>query len=341
MINFSSENFTGVHDKIMDALIKANTGTVPSYGTDSYTEETINIFKEHFGNDIDVFFTFNGTGANNFGLGCVVERHHSIFCSDEAHLYVNESTAPEAFLGCRLYPIKTLDGKISIDDLENNIKKADSIHFPLPKVVSITQPTECGTVYTIDELNAIKKVCVENKLLFHVDGARFFNAAAHLGVSLKNLSADIGIDILTLGGTKNGMMFGEAVVFFNSSDTRSFRYNLKRSMQMASKNRFIAVQFRATLKDGLWKNIAAHTNALAKTFESMLAETPGVEITYPVESNAIFIELSTSLQSTLAQRAGFYLWDESKNICRFMFSFDNTIEEVKTFIRQLQNAIGT
>ncbi|MEO5564025.1 MAG: aminotransferase class I/II-fold pyridoxal phosphate-dependent enzyme [Chitinophagaceae bacterium] len=335
VINFSSENFTGVHEKIMNALVQANFGTVPSYGNDSYTEKAINILKDHFGNEIDVSFTFNGTGANNFGLGCVVQSYQSIFCSDLAHLYVNESCAPEAFIGCRIYPVRSLHGKIIIECLRESIKKLNSIHHPQPKVVSITQPTECGTVYSIQELQNIKEICNENNMLFHVDGTRFFNAAVYLNQSLENISKEVGVDILTLGGTKNGMMFGEAVIFFNLPQTGGFRYHLKRSMQLASKNRFIAAQFIALFKDELWMDIATHTNLLAKRVEARLAKVPAIKIAYPVESNVVFAELPLHLQSTLRQKAGFYVWDEQKNIYRFVFSFDNTIEEVDFFIDRL------
>jgi threonine aldolase len=347
-INFSSENFSGIHPAIMNALIAANLDTVPSYGEDMYTRETVDIFKQHFGENIEVFFTFNGTGANNFGLGCVVERHQAIFCSEQAHLYVNESTAPEAFIGGRIYPVNSSNGKICIEDLENKIKSVNGIHFPQPKVISITQPTECGTVYTKEELSAIRKICSENKVLLHVDGARFFNAAASLNLSLRELSRDIGVDILTLGGTKNGLMFGEAVIFFNLPGTIPFKYNLKRSMQLASKNRFVAVQFLTLLKNELWKDIAMHTNSLARVFASMLTESSVIKIIYPVESNAVFVELPPDLQTSLKEKAGFYLWDERKNICRFMFSFDNTMDEIEFFIREAKmignkilNHIGT
>ncbi|MEO8406331.1 MAG: beta-eliminating lyase-related protein [Chitinophagaceae bacterium] len=335
MINFSSENFTGVHGKVMSALVRANSGTVPSYGNDLYTEKAVDILKEYFGKEIDVFFTFNGTGANNFGLGCVIEKYQSVFCTDIAHLYVNESTAPEAFLGCRIYPVQSFNGKIDIDELTRSIKRLNSIHHPQAKVISITQPTECGTVYSIDELLTIKKICLDNKMLFHIDGARFFNAAAHLNVSLKKISSEIGVDILTLGGTKNGIMYGEAVIFFNMPDTNSFRYHLKRSMQLASKNRFIAVQFLALFENELWKDFAVHTNNLAKTFAAEISNVPEIRIVYPVESNAVFAEIPGHLLPGLREKAGFYSWDEGKNIYRFIFSFDNTLEEIEFFTRQL------
>jgi len=176
-INFASENYAPVHPQLMEALIEANTGNQPSYGNDDITRETVQLFKKIFGDNIDVHFVFNGTGANNFGLSCMVERHHSIFCSDVAHLYVDESNAPEAVLGCRLYPVKSANGKIIIDELKKSIKRIGDVHHPQPKVISLTQPTEYGTVYTLDELKAIKDICTANNMLLHVDGARFFNAA--------------------------------------------------------------------------------------------------------------------------------------------------------------------
>ncbi|MBS1504769.1 MAG: aminotransferase class I/II-fold pyridoxal phosphate-dependent enzyme, partial [Bacteroidetes bacterium] len=231
-INFASENYAGVQADIMQALIDANTGSMPSYGNDRITAEASEAIKRHFGDDIEVYFTFNGTGANNFGIGSVAERYNSIYCSDVAHLYVDESTAPESFTNCRLYPVVSESGKIVFSELKNVIKRIGDVHHPQPGVVSITQPTEYGTVYTIDELKAIKALCVENKLMLHVDGARYFNAAAHLGKSLKEMTRDAGIDVLTLGGTKAGMMFGEAVIFFGADSKKSHKYNLKRSMQL-------------------------------------------------------------------------------------------------------------
>src|SRR5581483_10391049 len=201
-INFASENYAGVQADMMHALTKVNTGQAPSYGNDQFTAEATTVIKEHFGNDIDVYFTFNGTGANNFGLGSVTQRYHSIYCSDVAHLFVDESTAPESFTGCRLFPVRSESGKIVFEELKAAIKRIGDIHHPQPGVVSITQPTEYGTVYTLDELKAIKALCVENNLLLHVDGARFFNAAVFLNASLKQLSRNVGVDVLTLGGTK-------------------------------------------------------------------------------------------------------------------------------------------
>lgn len=336
-INFASENFAGVHPEILQALIDANKGHEPSYGHDQYTAEAIQVIKKHFGEEIDVYFTFNGTGANNFGLSCVTEKFQSIFCSEVAHLYVDESTAPESFSGCRLYPVHSENGKISAADLKFSVKRKGDIHHPQPGIVSITQPTEYGTVYNLSELRSIKKVCVENDLLLHVDGARFFNAATYLGVSLKALSQDAGIDILTLGGTKSGMMFGEAVVFFCGASNSCYRFHLKRSMQLASKQRFIAAQFNAVFENNLWYRIATHTNSLANKFEQKLSGIEGIKIAYPVETNVVFLKMPKSLFEKMQRHANFYYWKEWENEARIMFSFDNTEKQVQTFIEVLRN----
>jgi threonine aldolase len=335
-INFASENYAGVQQDIMQALADVNTGSAPSYGNDGYTAEGVAAIKSHFGDHIEVFFTFNGTGANNFGLGAAAARYNSIYCSDVAHLYVDESTAPESFTGCRLYAIKSEAGKISPADLKAAVKRAGDIHHPQPGVVSLTQPTEYGTVYTIAELQAIKAICNDNNLLLHVDGARFFNAAVYLDASLKEMTRETGIDILTLGGTKAGMMYGEAVIFFNKDSSGSRKYHLKRSMQLASKNRFIAAQFSAMLNNDLWKKLAIQTNMLAKEFERQISGISGIRIAQPVETNAVFLNMSPELHAKMQQHAYFYYWNDLKGEVRLVFSFDNTTEEITEFVQLLK-----
>jgi threonine aldolase len=334
IINFASENYAGTQSDMLQALIDANNGHVPSYGNDRFTADVQQLLKENFGNDIEVYFTFNGTGANNFGLGCVTEKYNSIFCSDVAHLYVDESTAPESFIGCRIYPVKSRSGKIAPGDLKLAIKRAGDVHHPQPKVVSITQPTEYGTVYTIEELQLLKAICVQNNMLLHADGARFFNAAVHLNTSLKQMTEYI--DVLTLGGTKAGMMFGEAVIFFRKELNHSYKFNLKRSMQLASKNRFIAAQFTAILRNNLWLKLAKHTNSLAKRFENEVAGVPGVVVAHPVQTNAIFLKMSKALHLKMQPHANFYYWNEQKDEARLIFSFDNTEDEIVDFVKLLR-----
>jgi threonine aldolase len=218
--------------------------------------------------------------------------------------------------------------------LRSAIIRAGDIHHPQPKVVSLTQPTEYGTIYTLEELKLIKAVCVENNMLLHVDGARFFNAAVHLNVSLKQMTEHT--DILTLGGTKAGMMFGEAVIFFSSKANGSYKYHLKRSMQLASKNRFIAAQFQAMLKDNLWQKLAQHTNDLAKRFEQEVKGIPGVAIAHPVQTNSVFLTMSPSLYEKMHRHFHFYYWNDLKSEVRLVFSFDNTVDEILEFVRLLK-----
>ncbi|MFD0939193.1 threonine aldolase family protein [Pedobacter boryungensis] len=336
-MNFSSENFDAVHPAMMQALVDANTGFESSYGKDSYTLAATKLFKEEFGEEIAVYFTFNGTGANNFALAAITESYQSIFCADIAHCYVDEATAPEAFSGCRLYPITTVNGKITLDGLQTQLKRKGDVHHPQANVVTLTQPTEYGTIYSLEELRAIKAFCVSNGLLLHVDGARFFNAAAALNVSLKELSE--GVDVLTLGGTKLGMMYGEAVIFFASTLSSSLKFTHKRSMQLASKNRYISVQFQAILREKLWLQLANYTNHLAKCFEKEIKKLNNIQIIYPVQSNVVFLKMSKSLYLKMQSYASFYYWDEQREEARLVFSFSNTLAEIKKFVEILNEEI--
>jgi len=336
-LNFSSENFAGVHPTLMHALQKANIGHVPSYGGDRFTSDAIAMFKQSFGDDIDVYFAFNGTGANNFGIGSLTERYQAVYCSDVAHLYVDEGTAPESFTGCRLYPIRSEDGKIIPAELLNSLQRIGDIHHPQPGIVSITQPTEYGTVYTLDEMRVIKGICQDHGLLLHVDGARLFNAAVSLNVPLKTITQDVGVDVLTIGGTKIGMMFGEAVVFFNRGNAGVHKFHLKRSMQLASKNRFIAAQFSALFHDDFWRQLATRPNDLAKRFENEIAGISWLKIAYPVQTNAMFANMPKENYLKLQEHINFYYWNERRQEARFMFSFDNTDAEVTALVKLIKD----
>ncbi|MBS1598831.1 MAG: aminotransferase class V-fold PLP-dependent enzyme [Bacteroidetes bacterium] len=332
-MNFASENYDGVHPRILKAVIKSNKGFVPSYGADNYTEKTIAKFAEILGaKDIDVFFCFNGTGANNFALSSISEKHASILCSDVAHIYNAESTAPEAFTGCRLFPVKSKDGKIMMEDLILQLSRTKDVHFPFPSTLTISQPTEHGTIYNIQELKQISKLCKQHRLLLHIDGARIFNALSAMNCSLSDFIKLSSVDALTIGGTKSGLMFGEAVVFFKNHRFKNLRYNHKRSMQLASKNRFIAVQFEELLKKEFWKTIAAYTNGLAKYFEQQIKKTGASQIVYTVETNTVFLYMKKDLFLKLKSTAEFYLWDEQLEIARFVFSFSNTRKEIDNFL---------
>lgn len=339
-MNFSSENFDKTHPEILKALINSNTGFAASYGKDDDTAKTVELFKVAFGTkEIDVFFCFNGTGANNFALSSITKKYNSIFCSDVSHLYVDESTAPETFTGCRLYPVKTNNGKIILDEFLLKIKRIGDVHHPQPAVLSISQPTEYGTVYTLTEVKKIAKHCKENNILLHIDGARIFNAVTAMNCTLGNFTKISCVDVLTVGGTKSGLMFGEAVVFFKSKRFSNFKYNHKRSMQLASKNRFLAVQFSELFREELWKTIANHTNNLAKYFEQEILKIDPAMILYPVETNMVFMKIDSGLFHKLKPFANFYMWNIEREEARLVFSFSNTKKEIDIFLEKYKEVI--
>jgi threonine aldolase len=327
---FASDNYSGVHPEVMEALLRANTGHAGSYGADEYTERAIAKFKEHLGNDIEVYFAYNGTGANVLGLSALTRSFNSIICSDLAHINVDESTAPEKFLGSKLITIPTKDGKIYPNEIENKIQRVDDQHHPQAKVISISQSTEYGTVYTIDEVKAISAVAKKNNLFLHMDGSRISNAAVSLNKDFASFTRDAGVDVLSFGGTKNGMMFGEAIVFFNPEPAQYFKYIRKQGMQLHSKMRFISAQFEALLSNDLWKRNASHSNRMAKLLEAEL-KSANVQITRPVDANGIFAMLPPAIISELQEEHYFYVWDEKTSEVRLMCSFDTTEDEVKSF----------
>ncbi|HEY9048730.1 MAG TPA: low specificity L-threonine aldolase [Ohtaekwangia sp.] len=335
---FASDNYSGVHPEVMEALLRANTGHAGSYGADEYTERAIAKFKTYFGNDIEVYFAYNGTGANVLGLSSLTRSFNSIICSDLAHINVDESTAPEKFLGCKLVTIPTKDGKIYPHEIENKIQRVDDQHHPQAGVISISQSTEYGTVYTIEEVKAIAAVAKKNNLYFHMDGSRIANAAVSLGKDFASFTRDAGVDVLSFGGTKNGMMFGEAVIFFNPAPAKYFKYIRKQGMQLHSKMRFISAQFEALLSNDLWKRNAGHCNNMAKLLEQEL-RTSGIEITQPVYANGIFAILPPAIIPALQEQNYFYIWNERTYEVRLMCSFDTTEEEIKNFGSKLRELL--
>src|SRR5688572_26824138 len=237
---FASDNYSGVHPEIMDALVRANTEHQGAYGNDEFTSRTIQLFKKYFGEPTEVFFVYNGTGANVLGLSALTQSFHSILCSELAHINVDESTAPEKFTGCKLLGISTSNGKIYPDQVEEKIIRIGDQHHPQAKVISISQSTEYATVYTVEEVKALSAVAKKHKLFLHMDGSRISNAAVSLNKDFKAFTLDAGVDILSFGGTKNGMMFGEAILIFNPELAQNFFYRRKQGMQLHSKMRFIS-----------------------------------------------------------------------------------------------------
>lgn len=337
---FASDNNAGVHPEILKAMVLANSGHTLAYGDDPFTRRAVDRFKKMFGETIEVYFVFLGTGANVLALQAATRPFHSVICAETAHIHVDECGAPERFTGCKLLTIPAADGKITVDGIKAHLHGIGFEHHAQPRVVSITQPTELGTVYTLKEIRRITDFAHENGLIVHMDGARIANAAAVLNVNLRDITTDAGIDLLSFGGTKNGMMYGEAVVFFNTDSARNFKYIRKQSMQLASKMRFIAVQFEALLKDDLWWKNASHANAMAKLLAREVERIPGVRITQKVESNGVFAVLPPHLIPDLQRRYFFYVWNESISEVRWMTAFDTTPEEVFDFVESLKQAVG-
>lgn len=336
---FASDNYSGVHPEIIEALVRANQEHQGAYGNDEYTARTVALFKKHFGNSTEVFFVYNGTGANVQGLGALTQSFHSVLCSELAHINVDESTAPEKFTGCKLIGIPTTDGKISPEQVEEKIQRLGDQHHPQAKVISISQSTEYGTVYTIDEVKALSALAKKYNLYLHMDGARISNAAVSLGKEFKSFTCDAGVDILSFGGTKNGMMFGEAVLIFNPALAKDFHFYRKQGMQLHSKMRFISAQFEALLSNDLWKRNALHSNSMAKKLKQGLQSIPQIQITQSVDGNGVFAKFPKEIILGLQQEIFFYVWNDRTNEVRLMCSFDTKEEEIDRFVQKIKELI--
>ncbi len=337
---FASDNYSGVHPDIMEALQRANQGHAESYGTDDYTARAIKKFKEYFGDQIEVFFAYNGTAANVLGLSALTHSFHAIICSELAHIHVDESTAPEKFTGCRQITIPTKNGKIYPPEIEDKIQRIDDQHHPQAKVISISQSTEYATVYSVDEIAAISSIAKKYNLYLHMDGSRISNAAVSLNKDFKRFTSDVGVDVLTFGGTKNGMMFGEAVIFFEPELARHFKFIRKQGMQLHSKMRFISAQFEALLSHDRWKKNASHANAMAKLLAEELSKVPGIQITQSIDANGVFATLPPVVIPELQKEQFFYVWTEKISEARLMCSFDTQEQDIKKFAEKLKQLVA-
>lgn len=335
---FASDNNSGIHPAILEAIAEANIGHVPAYGGDHYTEAAIAKLKEHFGEQSEVAFVFNGTGANVTGLKAMVRSHQAIICTDGAHINSDEGGAAEGFIGGKLLTVPSADGKLTIEGIQRHLHNIGNQQRIQPKAVSISQCTELGTVYTIDEIKEITHFAHENGLYVHMDGARLSNAAAHLGCSFAEMTGDAGIDMLAFGGTKNGLMLGEAVVCFNNELASEIPYIRKQGMQLGSKMRFIAAQFDRLLTDNLWLDNARHANGMAKLLAEGLEDFQEISLTQPVESNAVFASLPKAQIEKLQQKHSFAVWNEDKNEIRLVTSFDTERKDVESFLADVREA---
>lgn len=335
--SFASDNFASVHPRIMQAMMDCNVGHQRAYGADEMTQEAVRLFQEQFDKDCDVFFVFNGTAANVLGLKTIAHSHQAVFCSNVAHINVDECGAPENYTGCKLIVLPEQNGKLSVEHIRPYLVDRGVQHRSQPKVISITQATELGTLYSPEEIKAIADFAHANGMLLHMDGARICNAAAALKLPLRALTRDLGVDLLSFGGTKNGMMFGEAVIFFDRSLSKEFAYIRKQGMQLASKMRYLSAQFIALLSDGLWLKNASHANAMAQLlYRRVQEELPDIVLTRQVEVNAVFALLPKVTISALQEHTFFWVWDDAKGEVRWMTSWDTQPEDIEQFISVLK-----
>ena len=331
--SFASDNNAGIHPEILQAIAAVNHGHAVGYGDDPYTASALRKFKQQFGQGAEVFFVFNGTAANCLGLKALTDSFHAVICTEAAHIYTDECGAPEKFTGCKLIPIPTTDGKLTLESARRAYQGIGDQHHVQPKVISITQCTETGTVYEPKEVRDLARFAHERKMFLHMDGARIANAAVGLGLSLRETTRELGVDVLSFGGTKNGAMGAEAVVFFNQKLAENFLYVRKQGMQLASKMRFISAQFEALFTNDLWRKNAEHSNRMAALLQKEVSKIPQVKVVYPVEANGVFVQIPRLAIAKLQKRYFFYVWSEEQSVVRWMCSFDTTEEDVKQFAK--------
>jgi len=337
--SFASDNNAGVHPEIIKAIAAANQGHVVGYGDDNYTAAAVRQFKHHFGEDVEVFFVFNGTAANCLSLKALTNSYHAVIRSEAAHIYVDECGAPEKFTGCKLIPIPTEDGKLTLPAVRAAYHGIGVEHHVQPRVISITQATEVGTVYKPYEIRQLAQFAHNNAMFLHADGARIANAAAALGLDLRQATRDLGIDVLSFGATKNGAMGAEAVIFFNPAHAADFKFYRKQGMQLSSKMRFMSAQFAALFKDDLWLRNARHANQMAQLLKREVSRIPQLKVVYRGEANGVFVQIPRRAIAKLQKRYFFYVWDEERSVVRWMCSWDTTEADVKQFVEFLRRVI--
>lgn len=337
--SFASDNNAGVHPEVLKALAAVNHGHVVGYGDDAYTASAVREFQKHFGKDIEVFFVFNGTAANCLSLKALTNSYHAVICPEGAHINVDECGAPEKFTGCKLIALPTTNGKLTLEAVRSAYHGVGVEHHVQPRVISITQATEVGTVYKADEIRRLADFAHEREMFLHVDGARIANAAASLGMNLRQCTRDLGVDVLSFGATKNGGMGAEAVLFFNGALARDFKFYRKQGMQLASKMRYLSAQFEALFRNELWLRNARHSNRMAQLLKRELERIPQVKIVYPVEVNGVFAQIPRGAIAKIMKQYFFYEWDEAKSVVRWMCSWDTTEQDVKQFANYVRKAV--
>jgi threonine aldolase len=338
---FASDNYSGICPEAWKALEEANKGHARSYGDDIYTARAADLIREVFETNCEVFFAFNGTAANSLALATLCQSYHSILCSEIAHVETDECGAPEFFSnGTKVLLLPGMNGKVDPDGIERVVKRRTDIHFPKPRAVSVTQATEVGTVYSVEELNAIGQKCKELDLKLHMDGARFANAVATLGLAPKAITWQAGVDVLCFGGTKNGTHVGDAVVFFNADLAHEFEYRCKQAGQLASKMRFLAAPWVGMLQNEVWLKYARQANAMAEILHMSLAQLPEVKVLFPRQANSVFAELPEPAIKGMWERGWMFYTFIGRGGCRFMCSWDTTEQDVRDFVADVKSLLG-
>src|SRR5271154_4915343 len=338
--SFASDNNAVVHPEVLEAIRHANQGHAVGYGDDPHTESAVAKFREQFGQDVAVFFVFNGTAANVLSLQALTRPYHAVLCPELSHIYTDECGAPEKATGCKLLPLAAPDGKLTVETVAHAYHGIGDQHHVQPRVISITQSTEMGTVYKPAEIEALARFAHERKMFLHLDGARISNAVAAQGLTLRQATRDLGVDVLSFGGTKNGLMGAEAVVFFRPELAKDFLFVRKQGTQLASKMRFLSAQMEALLTNDLWRRNAEHANRMAQLLEQEVRKIPGVTIVYSVEANGVFVQIPRTAIKKIQERYFFYVWSEEDAVVRWMCSFDTTEEDVKDFSAFVAEAVS-
>jgi threonine aldolase len=338
---FASDNYAGICPDAWAAMLNANRGHATAYGDDVWTARAAKDFRELFETDCELFFVFNGTAANSLALASLCQSYHGVICCDASHVETDECGAPEFFSnGSKLLVAQGIDGKLTPDSIHDLATKRQDIHFPKPRVVTISQPTETGRVYTQDEVKAISAACKTHGLLLHMDGARFANACASIGCSPSELSWKSGVDVLCFGGTKNGMAVGEAVLFFDRALATDFDYRCKQAGQLASKMRFLAAPWVGMLENGAWLTNARHANECAKYFEERVAKMPNLHIVFKVEANSVFLTAPSEILEALSGR-GWKFYTFIGGAARLMFAWDSDLKRVDELLEDLEECANS
>jgi threonine aldolase len=335
--SFGSDNHSGVHPEIMEAIVKANSEFAVAYGDDEYSQKVLREVEVLLGGECEAMFVINGTGANILSLSNLAHSSDAVLCPATAHINCDECGAPDKIIGCKLIALEHKDGKVSPETVKKHLHGFGEQHHSQPNVLSISQPTELGTLYTAEEIKALADLMHENGGYLHIDGSRISNAAAALGIPVKAFTADAGADALSFGGTKNGLLMGEIVVLFKRAATNRALFLRKQMTQLYSKARFMAAQFERYFKDDMYLKMASHSNEMAKYLESKLMEIPDVKISRPVETNAVFAYTSKELYEKLSKKHMFYIWDEETMEVRWMCSFETKKENIDEFIEDIKN----